>query len=191
MGLGLVVGVAPLRSCPPPLRLLVWGWEMEDERFGGSRAPSARGARPKVPRVGAATTVADVGGLAAEMSQLRLRLGGPSQGHETLLFNLVSTSGLALLLHRTLSELVEELVDGCMSAERKELARMKAVLLNDEVLSNLALKLVEAERGREFGQELADHCGIRLMRMVEGYKVVDVEMKHLLQEGFDLRNEIE
>ena len=29
------------------------------------------------------------------------------------------------------------------------------------------------------------------MRFQEGRKVVDVEMKRLLQEGFDLRNEIE
>ena len=80
----------------------VGGWETEDERFGSGRAPSARKAAPKVPRMGAASSVADVGGLAAEMSQLRLRLRTPSQGREVLLFNLLSTSGLALPVRQTL-----------------------------------------------------------------------------------------
>ena len=90
---------------------------MEDERFGGGRVSSAQEAGPKVLRVGAASSVADVGGLAAEMSQLRLRLVGPSQGPTILLFNLMSTSGLALLLHKTLMELVEEVIEGRVAVE--------------------------------------------------------------------------
>ena len=108
----------------------VGGWETEDERFGGGGAPSAREVGPKVPRVGAASSVADVGSLAAEMSQLRLRLGGPSQGPEVLLLNLLSTSGLALPVRRTLRELVEEVVESRVVKEKAEVARVKAVLLD-------------------------------------------------------------
>ena len=133
------------------------GWETEEDRFGGGGVPSAREAGPKVPRVGAASSVADVGGLVAEMSQLRLRLGGPSQGLEVLLFNLVSPSGLALPLRRTLSELVEEVVECRVVAEKREVARLKELLFNDEVSSDLALKLVEAQKGWAEEKELAEH----------------------------------
>ena len=169
----------------------VGGWETEDDRFGGGGVPSAREAWPKVPRVGEANSVADVGGLATEMSQLKLRLGGPSQGPEVLLFNLVSTSGLALPLRRTLSELVEEVVESWVAAGKREVARLKELLFNDEVSSKLALKLVEAEKRRTEAEELSEHRGMRLRKFQEGQKVVDVEMKRLLQEGFDLRDKIE
>ena len=144
--------------------------------------PSAREAGPKVPKVGVAASVADMGGLAAEISQLRCRLGGTGQGPEVLLFNLVSTSGLALPLHNTLMELLKEVVEGRVAAEKKEIARIseEISLLGESVSSNLALKLVVAERDRHCAQELADHRGMRLMRFQEGRKVVDVEMKRLL-----------
>ena len=64
----------------PSLTPSVEGWETEDERFGGVRVPSAREAGLKVPRVGAASSVANVGGLSNEISQLQLWLEGPSQG---------------------------------------------------------------------------------------------------------------
>ena len=148
-------------------------------------------AGPKVPRVGAASSVADVSGLAAEMSQLRLRLGEPSQGPEVLLFNLLSTSGLALPVRRTLRELVEEVVECRVAKEKAEVAWVKEVLLSDKVSNDLALKLVKAERRRVEAEELAEHRGMRLVRFQEGRKVVNVEMKRLLPEGFDLRDEIE
>ena len=53
------------------------------------------------------------------------------------------------------------------------------------------MKLVEAEKRWAKEKELAEHRGMRLGRFQEGQKVVDVEMKRLLQEGFDLRDEIE
>ena len=164
---------------------------MKDERFEGGWAPSTWEAGTKVPRVGVAGSVADVGGLAAEMSQLRLRVGGPSQGLEVLLFNLLSTSGLMLPVRHTLRELVEEVVECRVAKEKAEVIQLKELLTNDEVSSNLAMKLVAAEKGRAEVQELADHYGMRLIRFQEGVKVAGVEMKRLLQEGFDLRNKIE
>ena len=171
----------------------VGGWETEDARFGlgGGGVPSARETRPKVPRVGVASSVADVGSLAAEMSQLRLRMGGPGQNPATLLFNLVNTSGLALPVRRVLNELVEEVVECRVAAERAEVAKLRVVLAEDKVSADLASKLVEAERKRAEMEGLANQCERRLERFKEGAKVVDVEMKRLLQEGFDLRDEIE
>ena len=139
-----------------------------------------------MPRVGAASSVADVGGLAAEMSQLRLRLRGPRQSSELLLFNLLSTSGLALPVHRTLRKLVEEVVVCRVVKEKVKVARLTELLTNNEVSAKLALKLGGTERGRAEVQELADHRGVRLMRFQEGRKVVNVEMKILLQEEFYL-----
>ena len=110
--------------------------------------------------MGAANSVADVGGLAAEMSQLRLRLGGPSQGPDGLLFNLVSTSGLALLVRRTLINLVKEVVQRRVAKEKGEVARVKEVLLSDKVSKDLALKVVEAEKKRGETEELGEHRGM-------------------------------
>ena len=106
------------------------------------------------------------------------------------MLNLVSTSGLALPLRRTLGELVEEVVESRVAAAKREVARLKELLTNDEVSSKLALKLVEAGKRRAEAEELAEYRGVHLRRFQEGSKVVDEEMKRLLQEGFDLREEI-
>ena len=135
----------------------VGGWETEDERFGGGGVPSGREAGPKVPRVGTASSVADVGGLAAEMSQLRLRMGGPSQCPATLLFNLVNTLGLALSVRRVLNELVEEVVESRVAVEKEEVARLRVVLAEDKVSADLALKLVVAEKGRAVAEGRAEY----------------------------------
>ena len=119
----------PSAGLPSPSPMpSVRGWETDDEQVGGGWASLAREAGPKVPRVGEAGSVADVGGLAAEMSQLRLRFGGPSQGPKMLLFNLLSTSSLVLPVCRTLRELVEEVVELWVAAENEELARAREEL---------------------------------------------------------------
>ena len=69
---GLVVpsfGAEGLRTPSPTPS--VGGWETEDEGRGGG---SARNVRPKVPRQGAATSVARVDAVAEEMDRLQLGL---------------------------------------------------------------------------------------------------------------------
>ena len=106
------------------------------------------------------------------------------------MFNLLSTSGLALPVRRTLRGLVEEVVEGQVAKAMAEVARVSELLSNDEVSTNFGFKVVKAEKRHAEAQELANHSGMRLMRYQEGNKVVDAEMRCLLQEGFDLRDEI-
>ena len=74
-----------------------------------------------------------------------------------LLFNLLSTSGLALPVRRTLRELVEEVVECRVVADRKEIDRVREELLvNEEASTSLALRLVRAEKEWDSARRVAD-----------------------------------
>ena len=81
----------------------------------------------------------------------------------------------------------------CFQQEKEEIARAREELslLRESVTANLALKLIKAEGERDDALQLADHRKMRLRKVREGIRVVDVEMKRLLQEGFDLCAEID
>ena len=75
-----------------------------------------------------------------------------------------------------------------VAALQAKVAGLEAEVAAARVESAAALDVAMREKAEI--QKLADHRGVRLVRFQEGTKVVDVEMKRLLQQGFDLWEEV-
>ena len=169
----------------------VGGWETDDEGHGGG---SARDARPKIPRVGAASSVAGVDAVAEEMDRLRLGLRTGSARNQLVGF--IFESGLSeakrRLMWRLINEIVGEEVERGVKGERERLKKVEDAMpdFGGEV-APVAARLVEVESEQEVAREGEAYWKMRLDRHLVGRVVMEKEMKRLLQEGFDLLGEID
>ena len=79
-----------------------------------------------------------------------------------------------------------------MKGEKERLKKVEdAVLDSGGEVAPVAARLVEVEAEEEVAREGEVHWKIRLDRHLAGRTVVEKEMRSLLQEGFDLRGEID
>ena len=79
-----------------------------------------------------------------------------------------------------------------MKGERERLKKIEdAVLDSSGEVAPVAAKLVEVEAERDAAREGEAHWKMRLDRHLVGHVVEETEMRRLLQEGFDLRGEID
>ena len=169
----------------------IGGWETEDE---GRRGGSARDVRPKVPRVGAAKSVAGVDAVAEEMDKLRLGLRTGSARDQ--LEGFIYESGLSVaqrrLMWRLIGEIVGEEIDAGVKGERERLRKVEdAVLDSSGEMGTVVKRLVAVEAERDEARKGEAHWKMRLDQHVEGRAIVGKQMERLLQEGFDLKDEIE
>ena len=169
----------------------VGGWETEDEGRGGG---SARNVRPKVPRVGAATSVAGVVAVAEEMDRLQLGLRTGSARDQ--LEGFIYESGLSVaqrrLMWRLINEMVGEEIEAGVKGERERLGKVEeAVLDSCGEVGTVVTRLVAVEAERDEARKGEAHWKMRLDRHVEGHAIMEKEMRRLLEEGFALRGEID
>ena len=189
---GLVVpsfGAGGLRTPSPTPS--VGGWETEDEGRGGG---SVWDVSPKVPRVGSAKSVAGVDAVAEEMDKLRLGLRTGSARDQ--LEGFIYESGLSVaqrrLMWRLINEMVGEEIEAGVMGEKERLRKVEdAVLDSCGEVGTVVTRLVAAEAERDEARKGEAHWKMRLDRHMEGRAIVEKEMKRLLVEGFDLRDEID
>ena len=189
---GLVVpsfGAGGLRTPSPTPD--VGGWETEDEGRGGG---SARNVRLKVPRVGAAMSVAGVDAVAEELDRLQLGLRTGSARDQ--LEGFIYESGLSVaqrrLMWRLINEMVGEEIEAGVKGERERQGKVEeAVLDSCGEVGTVVTRLVAVEAERDEARKGETHWKMRLDRHVGGHAIVGTEMERLLQEGFDLKDEID
>ena len=93
---------------------------------------------------------------------------------------------------RLINEIVGEEVDRGVKGERERLKKVEDAMLDSGGdVAPVAARLVEVEAEREVAREGEAHWKMRLYRHLVGRVVVEKEMKRLLQEGFNLRGEID
>ena len=166
-------------------------WETEDEGHGGGLA---RDARPKIPRVGAALSVAGVDAVAEEIDRLRLglRMGSTRNQLAGFIYESDLSEAERRLLWRLINEVVGEEVERGVKGEKERLKKVEdAVLDSGGVVAPVAARLVDVEAERDVAREGEAHWKMRLDRHLVERVVVEKEMKRQSQEGFDLRGEID
>ena len=93
---------------------------------------------------------------------------------------------------RLINEMVGEEIDAGVKGERERLRNVEYTVLDScGELGAVVMKLVAVEAERDVACEGETHWRMRLDRHVEGQAIVWKEMETLLQEGFDLRDEID
>ena len=144
--------------------------------------------------MGAASSVAGVDAVAEERDRLHLGLRTGSARDQPVGF--IFNSGLSVaegrLMWRLFDEIVGEKVESGVKGERERLKKVEdAVLDSGGEVAPITSRLVEVEAERNATREGEAHWNIRLDRLLVGRVVVEKEMKRQLQEGFDLRDEID
>ena len=183
------LGAGGLRTPSPTPS--VGGWETEDESRGGG---SARDVSPKVPRVGAATSVAGVDAVAEEMDRLRLglRTGSARDQLEGFIYESSLSVAERRLMWRLINEMVGEEIEAGVRGEKERLRNVEdAVLDSCGEVGTVVTRLVAVEAERDEAPKGEAHWKMRLDRHIEGRAIVQKEMERLLQEGFDLKDEID